>query len=575
MATFKFIRGKYTDDYIFENRDTALFAMTNDEATEDIPLDSINNKDFQEAIVGRSNSNRICDVATISPNQISNIELKYNTRNSTIEMGDSNKMTFMSPSNNVLKSMFITKAKEKISNATKSGNVTVNLPDNNVKSTVTFGLNDKTFSKDFIFNVSGKIKESVYTKIIDGPQKVIYNIEQKGETGDFYFVNYEKLVKYDPEKYISTKLNELNIDDNNIKTGLFSGYNIINSDNVRKLSLKLENTTGDGSLPDTLVDSVRYIDNNTLYLYEVSYETPSSTYTGIPTINNNIIKSKLGGATRIPSTIEINEKEYPIEFTHSDNSNEFESDDNNYEYYNYRYTESGTYLKEYYDEYDEMLKSEDATLSELITDGVITFKDYNKPDYKFSVNINNNSFRFTFEYGKEKSDDFKSFEYSPEGGIISVNYKPYDDISNTFAIEINYGKSNYILTLLGSKKMSLSDNDIKNIVYANIDYDKKPNNLSYIDSGTDNLVNTNDYNDTNKTYYLLSANHKIYNDSKFYESIGDTSPYYSLEVHENVPIDNNNIEITDNVPTPKPVTNDNSFIIRKISEFEIIGNMND
>ena len=159
MKEFKFIRGKYTNENIF-NSDYANCLFACDKNGGDVSLDAINNEDFQDMIVNLSSEDRLSEVYTIRPSQFTvgatGVPGGIYSYNFTI---NDNSITFPDE--------VVTAAQERLKNET-----TASIPNGpklilegatKDKTSVDFTFNGKkTFTRNLVFKVSGKLKESGY-----------------------------------------------------------------------------------------------------------------------------------------------------------------------------------------------------------------------------------------------------------------------------------------------------------------------------------------------------------------------------------------------------------------------------
>ena len=186
MREFKFIRGIYTNENIFNTDEISncLFAYDSNSAL--VSFNEVNNDAFQQKFLS---SDRISKIYTFRPSQF--------TISATKE-GESYPFTFVAngmtydnseniPSN-------VKEAAESYIKSKTIANIINNVPKLNIegnpieKTTVEFTFGEKTFTRNLVFKVSGKLKESGYLlangKSIDAYSD-IKNLEIK-KRGTFY-----------------------------------------------------------------------------------------------------------------------------------------------------------------------------------------------------------------------------------------------------------------------------------------------------------------------------------------------------------------------------------------------------
>ena len=166
MREFKFIRGIYTNENIFNTDEISncWFAYRNDA----IPVEFTekNNKKFQDTFIGLSSPDRISKIYTFRPSQF--------TISATKEGDDypftfvANKMTYDNSENipeNVIKAAeaYIkdNTAIDIGSNSKPALNLKDSISEDKTKVKFTFN-NTKTFTRNFVFNVTGYLKERGY-----------------------------------------------------------------------------------------------------------------------------------------------------------------------------------------------------------------------------------------------------------------------------------------------------------------------------------------------------------------------------------------------------------------------------
>lgn len=166
MREFKFIRGIYTNENIFNTDEISncWFAYRNDA----IPVEFTekNNKNFQDTFIGLSSPDRISKIYTFRPNQF--------TISATKEGDDylftfvANKKTYDNSENipeNVIKAAEAYIKDNTVIDIGSNSKPALNLKDSisEDKTKVKFTFNNtKTFTRNFVFNVTGYLKERGY-----------------------------------------------------------------------------------------------------------------------------------------------------------------------------------------------------------------------------------------------------------------------------------------------------------------------------------------------------------------------------------------------------------------------------
>lgn len=186
MREFKFIRGIYTNENIFNTDEISNCLFAYDSKGALVSFNEVNNDAFQQKFLS---SDRISKIYTFRPSQF--------TISATKE-GESYPFTFVAngmtydnseniPSN-------VKEAAESYIKSKTIANIINNVPKLNIegnpieKTTVEFAFGEKTFTRNLVFKVSGKLKESGYLlangKSIDAYSD-IKNLEIK-KRGTFY-----------------------------------------------------------------------------------------------------------------------------------------------------------------------------------------------------------------------------------------------------------------------------------------------------------------------------------------------------------------------------------------------------
>ena len=183
MREFKFIRSIYTNENIFNTDEISncWFAYRNDANI--VPFTEQNNESFQNTFIGLSSSDRISKIYTFRPNQF--------TISATKE-GDNYSFTFVAnemtyDNSETIPEKVIKAAESYIKDNTaikigSDGKPALNLKGSNYedKTKVKFTFNStKTFTRNFVFNVTGYLKERGYI-LADGAVDEAYPTDEKG-----------------------------------------------------------------------------------------------------------------------------------------------------------------------------------------------------------------------------------------------------------------------------------------------------------------------------------------------------------------------------------------------------------
>lgn len=220
MREFKFIRGIYTNENIFNTDEISNCLFAYDSKGGLVSFNEVNNDAFQQKFLS---SDRISKIYTFRPSQF--------TISATKE-GESYPFTFvaneMTYDNSESIPIEVRKAaKEYIESQTIADIKTINkVPKLNIegnpieKTTVEFAFGDKTFTRNLVFKVSGKLNESGYLlangKSIDAYSD-IKNPEIK-KSGTFYNGRLQIKVESKQKDVILDPLEVSNADNLNIAT---------------------------------------------------------------------------------------------------------------------------------------------------------------------------------------------------------------------------------------------------------------------------------------------------------------------------------------------------------------------
>ena len=225
MREFKFIRGIYTNENIFNTDEISncLFAYDSNGAL--VSFNEVNNDDFQQKFLS---SDRISKIYTFRPNQF--------TISATKE-GDDYLFTFVANEKTYDNSEDVPQdvrraAEAYIESQTKTtGSIPkLNIEGNPIeKTTVEFTFGDKTFTRNLVFKVSGKLEESGYL-LANGENITAYSdITDTGSAkpGAFYNGHFQSKVSSKQKDVILYPLEVSNAGTLNIATSYTTSENFI------------------------------------------------------------------------------------------------------------------------------------------------------------------------------------------------------------------------------------------------------------------------------------------------------------------------------------------------------------
>lgn len=172
MREFKFIRGKYTDENIFNSDETKACLFAYDSEGNLVQFTEKNNKEFQDKFAGLSSDDRLSEIYTLRPSQFnvsavqtsSGFDFEYKTD----ETAFNNDAQIPEVVRNNAESHI--KSNTEVTFDTGDKHLpNLNFEDSSeiVKTPTIFKFNDnnnsKEFSKNLIFKVTGTVKERGYT----------------------------------------------------------------------------------------------------------------------------------------------------------------------------------------------------------------------------------------------------------------------------------------------------------------------------------------------------------------------------------------------------------------------------
>lgn len=167
MREFKFIRGKYTDENIFNTDETKACLFAYDSEGNLVQFIEKNDKDFQEKFVGLSSDNRLSEIYTFRPSQFKISAQKESAGHYSFNF-EADEDVY--DGSRQFPADVITNAQTHIKSHTEAAfNTTSGLPILNLDGEVeqqtpmifTFN-NKKSFTRNLVFKVSGFLKERGY-----------------------------------------------------------------------------------------------------------------------------------------------------------------------------------------------------------------------------------------------------------------------------------------------------------------------------------------------------------------------------------------------------------------------------
>lgn len=215
MREFKFIRGIYTNENIFNTDEISNCLFAYDSKGELVSFNEVNNDAFQQKFLS---SDRISKIYTFRPSQFTISATKEG--NSYPFTFVANGMTYDNSENipeNVRKA-----AEAYIESQTKTtGSIPkLNIEGNPIeKTTVEFTFGDKTFTRNLVFKVSGKLKESGYL-LANGSIDAYSDIKnpETKKSGTFYNGRLQIKVLSEQKDVVLDPLEVSNADNLNIAT---------------------------------------------------------------------------------------------------------------------------------------------------------------------------------------------------------------------------------------------------------------------------------------------------------------------------------------------------------------------
>ena len=266
MREFKFIRGIYTNENIFNTDEISKCLFAYDSKGEFVSFNEVNNDDFQQKFLS---PDRISKIYTFRPNQFTISATKEG--NSYPFTFVANKMTYDNSENipeNVIKAAEAYIKDNTAIDIGSNSKPALNLKDSisEDKTKVKFTFNStKTFTRNFVFNVTGYLKERGYILANGANVNEAYPTDDNGvidfgNNGDTAITNetfkdgfLQKIVSPTPKTIISTE--KIIVTDEN-----YSNLDIAMS-YIPKDGFKL--VVGDRKI----VNSLNYSDDLNFFLY--------------------------------------------------------------------------------------------------------------------------------------------------------------------------------------------------------------------------------------------------------------------------------------------------------------------
>ena len=232
MREFKFIRGKYTNENIFNSDETKACLFAYDSEGSLVQFTEKNNKEFQDKFAGLS-SDRISEIYTFRPNQFT-ISATKDVNNNYSFTFVANEMTYDNSEaipENVRKAAESHIKSETTTYIKTTDNVPkLNLEGNTIeKTTVKFTFGKKTFTRNLVFKVSGTLEESGYL-LANGENVTAYSDianTDNPKKGVFYNGHFQIIVQSQPKDVVLNPLKVTKEGDLNVATSYTTSENFI------------------------------------------------------------------------------------------------------------------------------------------------------------------------------------------------------------------------------------------------------------------------------------------------------------------------------------------------------------
>ena len=184
MREFKFIRSLYKDENIFSTYEKSSCLFAYDKNGDIVDFDTKNDKTFQKRFAELSNEQRLSEIYTLKPNQF--------TVGATGDPGGSYSFAFTANtkvedgSTDFPEKVKTSAEKNLNENTTETYNTINSKPKLNLtgkaaeKTGVTFTFGEKNFTRNFVFNVTGYLKERGYILANGANVNEVYPTDGKG-----------------------------------------------------------------------------------------------------------------------------------------------------------------------------------------------------------------------------------------------------------------------------------------------------------------------------------------------------------------------------------------------------------
>ena len=229
MREFKFIRGIYTNENIFNTDEISNCLFAYDSEGELVSFNEVNNDVFQQKFLSLD---RISKIYTFRPNQFTISATKegddypftFVANEMTYDNSESIPIEVRNAANEYIKSQTIANIK------TTNKVPKLNIEGNSIeKTTVEFTFGEKTFTRNLVFKVSGKLEESGYL-LANGENITAYSdITDTGSAkpGAFYNGHFQSKVSSKQKDVILYPLEVSNAGNLNIATSYTTSENFI------------------------------------------------------------------------------------------------------------------------------------------------------------------------------------------------------------------------------------------------------------------------------------------------------------------------------------------------------------
>ena len=296
MREFKFIRSLYKDENIFSTYEKSSCLFAYDKNGGIVDFDTKNDKTFQKRFADLSNEQRLSEIYTLKPNQF--------TVGATGVPGGSYSFAFTANtkvedgSTDFPEKVKTSAEKNLNENTTETYNTINSKPKLNLtgkaaeKTGVTFTFGEKNFTRNFVFNVTGHLKERGYTLANGANVNEAYPTDDNGvidfgNEGNTAITNetfkdgfLQKIVSPTPKTIISTE------------------KIIVTDENYGNLDIAMSYIPKDGFklvLDRQIVNSLDYSDTLNFFLY-----SKNATSNDDSVIDNGITYYLVGKCTVTP-----------------------------------------------------------------------------------------------------------------------------------------------------------------------------------------------------------------------------------------------------------------------------------